>query len=179
MKTLSKNINIKNICADCSKYLIFCRVSEPGFVVEFQQEINKVIKNPNNSSDDSLAECVPDAYQITDLLEGSACFWSSELGCHKVLGRRDQERGFNDLSCVECLSSDVKFVDDGDACFGHSLVGPRRNPAALEGRPHPQSRLSAVVVVVVVCLCSFQLVADGDEFLMAVSTVRDAGAGPI
>ncbi|KAM8714675.1 hypothetical protein ACLKA7_001086 [Drosophila subpalustris] len=104
MKTLSKNINIKNICADCSKYLIFCRVSDPGFVVEFQQEINKVIKNPNNSSDDSLAECVPDAYQITDLLEGSACFWSSELGCHKVLGRRDQERGFNDLSCVECLS---------------------------------------------------------------------------
>lgn len=109
-KTLCKTVNPKtseittNICPDCTKYLIFCRVSEPGFVVELWNDFNKVTRNSNSSTDNSLAECVSAAYQIADLLEGSACFWSPKLGCHKVLGRREQERGFNDLNCLDCHS---------------------------------------------------------------------------
>ncbi|XP_030561468.1 uncharacterized protein LOC115763157 isoform X1 [Drosophila novamexicana] len=96
--------DISNKCADCSTY-ISCNVMNYGQLIELNADENKIKRCDSKvTTVNTLDKCLPRVYRIHELLEGFICFWTPQMGCTIVIGKRQQQRNYTENYCEQCLS---------------------------------------------------------------------------
>ncbi|XP_017059959.1 uncharacterized protein LOC108100514 [Drosophila ficusphila] len=112
------------VCGNCSHINNFH--INPGFICHYEDE--KAISRNYELDENLYAKCVPNSYVVTRAIDKFCCFWSPELGCSVLIGRRLYDKKLD--YCAICKryctgSSEYVFVKAGSIqILGYGFLFP-------------------------------------------------------
>ncbi|XP_041451013.1 uncharacterized protein LOC111066419 [Drosophila obscura] len=96
-------------CGGCHKIMGECpTVHSTGLYCDSLTDRAKIqpYSSPNETANNgTLAQCVPNYYEVTADITDWCCFWNPSLGCQQLTGTYYQQHSDWDETCELCLHS--------------------------------------------------------------------------
>ncbi|XP_016977702.2 uncharacterized protein LOC108043486 [Drosophila rhopaloa] len=99
-------------CAECSAI-------EENVGFDCHPDDRKFVSVRNSQNESAYPNCVPNRYEITSPIQHYCCFWSPELGCSILLGKRQLTYK---VACTQCEDCPGRWSGAKNTILGHKFL---------------------------------------------------------
>ncbi|XP_026845037.1 uncharacterized protein LOC113565848 [Drosophila persimilis] len=90
-------------CVSCDEFQEPCAGLETSGISCDNATDREKFKEKKTATNGTLAQCVPDEYEVTGILWEMCCIWNPKMGCRQIAGHYYQQTEHWNDYCMYCL----------------------------------------------------------------------------